>query len=91
MSAALAEKAFDEEVGTALDEEDSLPPTQEEGKSPEIALKDRKEEARKAREIRLSKMPNVPEPPQHSKSQPQSSRLEASLPSPARDFASERT
>ena len=63
MSAALAEKAFDEEVGTALDEEDSLPPTQEEGKNPDLALRDRKEEAKKARDIRLAKMPIVPEPP----------------------------
>ena len=54
MSAALAEKALDEAVGTALDEEDSLPPTQEEGNNPDLALRDRKEEAKKAREIRLA-------------------------------------
>ena len=47
MSAALVETALDEALGTTLEDDDSLPPTQEEGKSPDLALRDRKEEAKK--------------------------------------------
>ena len=66
MTAPHVETLLDEALSAAVEDDDSLPPTQEEGKTPDFALGARKEEAKKDRESRLAIMPTVPAPPTFS-------------------------